>query len=370
MAATQTPDSLEKFVKPIPILQWLVVLVLCAHVVVSPAIVATDRAVAFVLILLSGNGLLLYGLPQVLSAKAIASILVIVDTLLVPATLIETGTAKTDLFVVYFGIIMIAGAAGNLKRAMALAAVTCTAYLGFGAFVTLTDQESIPLHTLLLRLPFLLTMTLFYGALAEFAQRERQHKEKLSHDVLHDELTGLPNRRYLLETLARTLEEAKRFNSPLSCAVIDVDNFKDINDTYGHDIGDLVLKDYASLLALASRGYDMAGRLGGDEYVWILPRLEKEGAIMAGERLRESVERHLFGTKESSFQLTASIGITTYSPSLESHSTPAQVLKAADLALYTAKREGRNRVCHLPLIGPVAAEHAPPQAGNSPDRKI
>lgn len=353
-------DSLERFAKPIPILQWLVVVVLAAHVVTSQSLADDNRGAIFVLTLLGANVVLLYALPKLLTSNAVATALVLVDTLLVPTTLYATGTTRSDLFVVYFGIIMIAGAAGNLKRALILAAVTCTAYLAYGAFMLVTGQESIPLGTLLLRLPFLLIMTLFYGALAEFAQRERMHRERLAHDVMHDELTGLPNRRHLLESLTRSLEEARRFTSPLSCAVIDVDNFKDINDTYGHDVGDLVLKDYSSLLAAQCRGYDLAGRLGGDEYVWILPRVEKDGAITAGERLREAVEQHEFGNSSAAFHLTASIGVTTYLPNKEGHPTsaptPAQMLKAADLALYTAKREGRNRICYLPLVGPVSTD--------------
>jgi len=365
----QTTDSLEALVKPIPILQWLVVTVLCAHVVTSPSLAESDGAVLFVLVLLIGNGAGLYGLPRILSAKTFVTVLVIADTLLVPATLYATGSFRSDLFVMYFGIIMIAGAAGNLKRAMALTAVACTGYVGLGAFEAMTGHEQGPLGTYLLRIPFFLIMTLFYGAMAEYAQLERQHKERLARDVLHDELTGLPNRRYLMETLVRKLDESKRFNLPLSCAAIDLDNFKDVNDTYGHHIGDLVLKDYSSLLALESRGYDMAGRLGGDEYVWILPRVGKDDAIVACERLQESVERHLFGTKKTTFHLTTSIGLTTYLPGTGPHPSPAQVLKAADLALYTAKREGRNRVCHLPLVGPVTAEPDPKPGGRSQDRE-
>jgi diguanylate cyclase (GGDEF)-like protein len=353
-------DMLERFVKPIPIMQWLVVVVLCAHVVTSESGYTGEEMGIFLVLLMGGNLLLLNLLPKLLSPNAIPATLVIIDTLLVPTTLYATGTSGTDIFVVYFGIIMIAGAAGNLRRALVLASITCAAYLGYGAFLFVTNQESIPVGTLLLRLPFLLIMTLFYGALAEFAQQERLHREKLTHDAMHDELTGMPNRRHLLGTLARTLEECRRFDTPLSCAVMDVDHFKQVNDTHGHDMGDLVLKDYAAILGLQSRGYDLAGRLGGDEFVWILPRVERDGALAAAERLRDAVDRHQFGTTGNSFHLTTSIGLTTYLPSkTEKHPTPAQLLKVADLALYTAKREGRNRAAHLPLLDSGATEEDP-----------
>ncbi len=345
-------ESLERFVKPIPIMQWLVVTVLCAHVVTSESILDREESIFLILGLLLINVILLYGLPRLIPLDTIPGVLVVIDTLLVPTTLYATGTTGSDLFVVYFGIIMIAGAVGNLARALILTAITSVAYLGYGAFLFFTGQETIPIGTLVLRLPFLLIMTLFYGALAEFAQRERLNREKLAHEALHDELTGMPNRRHLLATLRRSLEEARRFGNPLSCAVMDVDYFKKINDTYGHDVGDLVLKDYSSILAVQSRGYDLAGRMGGDEYVWILPRVDREGAIAAGERLREAVERHQFGAGQTQFRLTTSIGVTTYYPEkgMGDPPDPGQVLKAADLALYDAKREGRNRVHHYPLF--------------------
>src|SRR3989338_7998569 len=120
-------DSLERFAKPIPILQWLVVVVLAAHVVTSQSLADDSRGAVFVLTLLGANVVLLYALPKLLTSHAVATTLLLVDPLLVPTTLYATGTTRSDLFVVYFGIIMIAGAAGNLKRALILAAVTCTA---------------------------------------------------------------------------------------------------------------------------------------------------------------------------------------------------------------------------------------------------
>lgn len=343
-------EALEKFVKPIPIMQWLVVVVLSAHVVTAESAIEGGDALLLILGLFAGNAALLYSLPRLIASGSIPATLVIVDTLLVPVMLYVTGTSGTDIFVVYFGIIMIAGAAGNLKRALILASITCVAYLGYSVFLFTTQQKPMPVGTLLIRLPFLLVMTLFYGALAEFAQHERAHREKLVHDAMHDELTGMPNRRHLLGTLSRALEESKRFDCPLSCAVIDVDHFKHVNDTYGHDMGDRVLKDYASILTVQSRGYDLAGRMGGDEFIWILPRVERDGALAAAERLREAVEQFQFGHDARRLKLTTSIGLTTYVPDKTGNPTVAQILKAADLALYIAKRDGRNRVAHLPLL--------------------
>ncbi|WP_447972548.1 GGDEF domain-containing protein [Nitrospira sp. Kam-Ns4a] len=348
MAIATSWEQHHHIIKPIPILQWLVVLVLSAHILLgNQDALSTFQAIRFVSLMLVSNIVCLYILPNLINMTAVATILVLLDTLLVPATLYATGTTGTDLFVVYFGIIMIAGAAGSLPRALLLATVTCVAY---GAFALLYEPGTTPLGSVLLRMPFFLVVTLFYGLMGEFAERERKDKERLAYAATHDELTGMPNRRHIQEALTRALEEAKRFESPLSCAMMDIDGFKRINDTYGHDAGDQILREYASVLIEQRRGYDLVGRVGGDEYVWLLPRVDTEGAIAAGERLRKAVERTLFRNGDRTIPLTTSIGMTTYEPGKSSHPSPATMLKVADLALYTAKRKGRNQVCHMPLL--------------------
>lgn len=304
----------------------------------------TGSATLHVLGLIGGNALLLFALPKLMSRTATATTLVVLDTILVPATLYTTGTTGSELFVVYFGIIMIAGASGNLKRTIALASLTWMTYLGF----SILTQRSIPLGTVLLSLPFLIVVTLFYGASAEVARRERAERERLAHVALHDELTDLPNRRQLMDCLSRALSEAKRFGSPLSCAVLDLDGFKPVNDVHGHNMGDQVLRDIAGILNAEKRGYDLAGRIGGDEFVWILPRADQDGAMAAAERFREAVAAFPFGKTGAPFKLTSSIGITTYAPGETPHPTPTELLKAADVALYAAKRQGGNRTRMAP----------------------
>src|SRR5881628_84927 len=173
-------DFWDKYGRPIPLLQWLVVIVLSAHVLVSSGSSLTPgQAQAFVLALVGGNLALLYGLPRIISWGAISTILVIVDSLLVPTALYVTGINDTGLYVVYFGIIMIAGASGNLKRAVLLASVTCVAYgaFEFGSYMLFQTQGTEQLGTILLRVPFFLAMTAYYGAMGEFAQKERKARE-------------------------------------------------------------------------------------------------------------------------------------------------------------------------------------------------
>ena len=182
-------DWLENYRKPIPVLQWLVVIVLSAHALVSGnSSLTTGQTEEFVLALVGGNLLLLYGLPRIIPWAAVSTILVVIDSLLVPVTLYATGISDTSLYVVYFGIIMIAGAAGNLTRAVVLASVMCVAYgaVEFGRLILLHEEVSEHLGTILLRVPFFLAMTAYYGAMGEFAQQERiarENQEKQAKEI-------------------------------------------------------------------------------------------------------------------------------------------------------------------------------------------
>lgn len=185
LATSRTAHAVltDEHVTPIPILQWLVVIVLSVHVVItgqsSLGIIKTET---FVLALLLGNLTLVYGLPLIMNWSTTSTTLVIIDSLLVPITLLETGVTNTSFYVVFFGIIMIAGASGNLKRAVILSVVICAMYgvLEFGRFVLLSEREPEHLEVVLLRVPFFLVMTLYYGALAEFAKKQRMEKERFA----------------------------------------------------------------------------------------------------------------------------------------------------------------------------------------------
>jgi two-component system cell cycle response regulator len=157
-----------------------------------------------------------------------------------------------------------------------------------------------------------------------------------------DQLTGLHNRRYLETHLRGLLDEAKANGRALSILITDIDYFKRINDTHGHDAGDIVLRDFASRLRRHIRGIDLACRYGGEEFVVIMPDTELEVARHVGERLRECIADDPFAISSTlSLPVTASIGISTLQ-SLDD--TPLTLIKRADNALYEAKRMGRNQV--------------------------
>jgi len=348
-------------IEPIPALQWLVVIILSVHLLHSgEAILNIQQTAIFIVSLFGVNAFLLHVLPNLIHLQSAAGVLVIADSILVPTTLFVSGTTRSDVFIVYFGIIMIAASAKTLKEALILTLITCSAYIGFSLYGT---EEAQPVEVVLLRIPLFLIMTLFYGAMSEYAHRERREKDKLAYAAMHDELTGMPNRRFIMETLSREMEEAKRFATPVSCAIMDIDDFKDINDSYGHGMGDLLLKHYGSLLRSQSRVYDVPGRLGGDEFVWILPRAGAEDGVLAADRFRQAVQKFDFQCGDRIVSVTTSIGVTTYRPSDGMELGPAQMLKAADVALYEAKKQGRNRVYHFAMgTSPkVALDEATPQ---------
>jgi two-component system cell cycle response regulator len=179
--------------------------------------------------------------------------------------------------------------------------------------------------------------------------KRKRHSDFLRHRLAEsvelavtDSLTGLHNRRYMEGHLKTLVAEAIRTGRGLSMLVVDIDHFKGVNDTYGHDVGDLVLKEFAIRLKRNTRGIDLACRLGGEEFVIIMPDTDLVRAYQVGERMRACVAADEFLISgDRSIRVTASVGIGT----LESESdTPETLFKRADNALFTAKRRGRNRV--------------------------
>ncbi len=159
-----------------------------------------------------------------------------------------------------------------------------------------------------------------------------------------DELTETYNRRGIIDIGKKELNRALRFLHSLSLIWIDFDHYKDINDTYGHEIGDQVLKNVIQLWKDNLRDIDLIGRMGGDEFVVILPETDAEGAVLVAERLRKIVSRKPIVTSAGGVRVTASFGVTGISGEKEEFS---KTLSRADNAMYEAKQKGRDKVCRL-----------------------
>ena len=171
--------------------------------------------------------------------------------------------------------------------------------------------------------------------------------ERVSHLSVHDPLTNLFNRKMLFDRLDEEVSRSKRSEKFLSIVMIDIDNFKRINDTYGHMAGDKILQELSKLLKSGIRKIDTVARFGGEEFTILLPSANMEDGIAVMERLRLSVEKHAFPIDEegNTTSVTISIGISTLSP--EDPVDKSILINAADEALYKAKEKGRNRICHL-----------------------
>jgi diguanylate cyclase (GGDEF)-like protein len=171
-------------------------------------------------------------------------------------------------------------------------------------------------------------------------------QEALRHEATLDPLTGLWNRRMILEQLNREFHRATREGHAICVTVADLDHFKEVNDHYGHVVGDTVLRAASERLRSVLRSYDFIGRYGGEEFLIILPVCDTPLAISIAERARQALSSPPLKVDTRSLSITASLGVAC---STGGHTDPAALIHAADQALYRAKAGGRNRVDHQTL---------------------
>lgn len=169
---------------------------------------------------------------------------------------------------------------------------------------------------------------------------------KLETMATTDGLTGLLNKRAMLEAAAAKVAAAQRFGRKLSVLVTDIDFFKKVNDTYGHDVGDVVIKGLGDILRRTKRTTDVVARFGGEEFVVLCEQTDEAGALLLAERIREELAKTVFQTPNGPMSVTCSVGVATFPAA---GGTWDELFKAADEALYASKRGGRNRVtAHAP----------------------
>jgi two-component system, cell cycle response regulator len=190
---------------------------------------------------------------------------------------------------------------------------------------------------LLARLHNLLRLKRMHDQISEARQR-------LATLAIQDDLTGLYNYRYLHTRMNEEFKRAERYREPLSCIMVDVDHFKDVNDRHGHDAGDQALREVSVRLLKAVREVDVVARYGGEEFLLVLPSTNFSGALSVAERVWRAVgTENVALPRNATERITVSVGVAVY-PSRDIK-TKDQLLKAADRALYQAKHEGRDRIC-------------------------
>ncbi len=177
----------------------------------------------------------------------------------------------------------------------------------------------------------------------QMADQLEKSQTMLKELAIHDSLTALYNRREFARWLKEEVERSRRFNRPFALLMIDIDHFKRINDLYGHLTGDEVLRVVASLISGEVRSVDTVARYGGEEFVILLPETSEAGSLVTAERICSVIADHSITVdQKESISLTISIGVAVFP---EDATSEDELVAAADQALYTAKRTGRNRVC-------------------------
>lgn len=205
------------------------------------------------------------------------------------------------------------------------------------------------LHRLLLGLLFTVTLISFMGIVHRLVgalKRKLVAAENLIRQMaITDDLTKLKNRRFLHDRLKEELDRATRYRHPLACIFFDADHFKRVNDSYGHEAGDAVLKTISATAQEQCRQTDTLGRYGGEEFLMLLPETDLAQACILAERLRQAIEGQISIADQHHIRITATFGVACYSPDTTADQPSlSDFIKQADTAMLEAKKAGRNRV--------------------------
>jgi diguanylate cyclase (GGDEF)-like protein len=318
-------------------LRWLVITIASYLLLFADeTLLSTNFIHAFVLVYVATN-LSLYGLD----ASSFESIrfpatLALVDTLALTFALAIAGQLGSDFYLSYFLIIIIASLWKDVRWSLGFALLLSLFYT-FVLFLA----ESLT-TALLLRIPFVVAASVFYSYFVQLMSSEQALRHKAESEARRDFLTGLPNRQAYQERITEEAERSRRYKRNLALLMLDIDNFKQVNDKFGHDCGDVVLQNVASQLRQNLRSVDFVARIGGEEFVVVLPETDLDGAVEVAGRLRTAVKNTTIETAQGSLFVTISVGVS--SGVLSETADHRQMIFDADQALYVAKRSGKDRV--------------------------
>jgi diguanylate cyclase (GGDEF)-like protein len=314
------------------LLRWVVILASSSLLASTNDLPRAMLVYAFALFHILTNASLYFLPQQTITSHRVFSILIIFDTLALSFSLIVTGNVGSDLYLCYFLVVIIAAFWQDIRWSLTFALIISLIY---GSFLFMAEKHDMEL---LLRIPFLFIASLFYGYFTQLIGYERSRREKAESEARKDFLTSLPNRKAFDEQLKMEGERARRYGRPLSLLMVDIDNFKAVNDSLGHEWGDNVLRVVAHTIATTIRQSDFAARYGGEEFVVIVPETEVDDAMRLADRIRLAVRENPIATSRGLLLVTVSIGASS------NRTSDGSLDRDADQALYLAKRRGKDRV--------------------------
>ena len=189
--------------------------------------------------------------------------------------------------------------------------------------------------------PLIRTQVREEGKLRAMTETLSARSETLEQAALTDALTGMQNRRYFDDALKEYIEEFRRIDKPIGLMILDLDHFKEVNDTHGHDVGDEVLRAVARCLRDMTRYHDVVARLGGEEFAVVAPNMSEDMLVKFAERIRRAVAGMAVLSGNMRLKVTTSVGLAVW----DKRESAEEFYRRADRLLYQAKRMGRNRVC-------------------------
>ena len=227
---------------------------------------------------------------------------------------------------------------GNLGRVEFPAAKGLLFYAVYGSLSLLTVGLIIGI---IFVLPTIRTQMRKEDSLQSLTESLSARSVTLEHEALTDGLTGMHNRRYFDDAMGEYLDQFRKIDKPIGLMILDLDHFKKVNDTYGHDVGDEVLRQVSRCLQEFTRYHDVVARLGGEEFAVVAPNMSRESLFKLADRMRHAISGLNIKSGNVTVRVTMSIGLAIWD-----HKEKAEELyKRADMQLYQAKRTGRNRVC-------------------------
>ncbi|MFQ5681980.1 MAG: GGDEF domain-containing protein [Candidatus Binatia bacterium] len=318
-------------------LRWLVIIATSCLLLFANEVLLSLRVIdTLVLLYLLTNISLYYVQGGVFNLPSFYSSFVIFDTVALTFSLIVTGQLQSDFYLLYFLLIILAAFWGEVRWSLGLSIFII---LFYGAVLFLGEARDTITY---LRVPFLFIASLFYNYVTETVRIEKTRAERAEQTAGTDFLTGLPNRRAFEQKIEEEFDRANRYKRPLSILMADIDFFKRVNDTYGHQWGDNVLKKVGECLNGMLRRSDFAARYGGEEFVLVLPETRQENATIVAQRFRVAMKQTTFIAPTGSFSVTMSVGISSIAA--KEYLDYRQLLADSDQALYHAKNRGRDRV--------------------------